>query len=241
VAARSRPWLAWGWFWYLVTLLPVAGFVQVGAQARADRYTYLPLVGITTALVWLLAEAAAGSRTMRRTLAAGAAAAVSLLAATAFRQAGLWRDGVTLYRHTLASTGANPIILYNLGNDYRSLGHPEQACAVFQEVLRIDPRHAAAANNIGDILFRAGRPAAAAEMFKRAVRLEPGDPVIHFNLGMACASLGLREEALAEWRLIRAVDPERALRLAGEIASLPAPPGAGVDFPAPPPENLPRQ
>lgn len=215
--ARRRPYLAAGWFWYLVTLAPVLGLVQIGAQARADRYTYLPLVGVTVAVAWLLAETVPRSRAGRVSLAVASVAAVLVLAAAASVQAGRWRDGVTLYRHTLRVTGDNPIIQYNLGTDLRGQGRFPEAAEAFREVLRIDPLHASAYNNLGDLGFKAGRHAEAAGLFGEAVRLEPSNTVFRFNLGMALARDGRKEAALEQWRMIRAADPDRARRLYPEI------------------------
>ena len=216
--ANRRPYLASGWFWYLATLVPVVGLHQVGAQARADRYTYLPLVGVTVALVWLVGDAARSSRVARRVLATAAVAAVGLLAGAAFVQAGLWVDSRTLYEHTLRVTRGNYLILYNLGIDHASQGRYRDAMASYQEALRINPRHALSCNNLGDISFKLGRLPQAAVLFERAAALEPSNPLFQFNLGMALARLGHKERALEKWRLIRDVDPDRAARLHREIA-----------------------
>ena len=217
LAAPRYPYLPVGWFWYLATLLPVLGLFQVGAQARADRYTYVPLVGLTVAVAWSLADAAPPSRGGRRKLGAAAAAAVLLLAGAAFVQTRLWRDGITLYRHTLNVTRENPVILYNLGTDYSSLGRNPEAIAAYRELLRIDPGQASAYNNLGDISFKAGRYAEAAELFGQAVSLEPSSARARFNLGMALARLGRTAPALEQWRIIRIADADRARRLYDEI------------------------
>jgi len=214
---RRLPYLPVGWFWYLATLLPVIGLFQVGAQARADRYTYLPLVGVTTAAVWFLGDAAPRNRSGRGLLAAGAAAAVFLLAGAAFVQTDLWRDGITLYRHTLQITRDNPVILYNLATDYKFGGRTREAVAAYGELLRIDPRNAKAYNNLGDIDFKIGLYPAAAELFGQAARLEPENTTFHFNLGMALARQGKKDLALEQWRIIRTADAERARRLYPEI------------------------
>jgi tetratricopeptide (TPR) repeat protein len=215
-AARTRPALAFGWGWYLVTLAPVLGLVQVGAQARADRYTYLPLVGVSVMLAWGIGGVAVGRR-RARLVPAAAAAAVCALAAAAFVQTGRWRESRTLYEHTLRVTSGNYVILYNAGVDALAGGRRREAAEDFTAALRINPRYAEACNNLGHLWFEAGRLGLAEQLFERASRLEPGNPLFRFNHGMALARQGKREPAEQILRWLRQTDPERARRLSLEI------------------------
>ena len=224
--ARRFPYCLTGWFWYLTTLIPVIGLFQVGAQARADRYTYLPLVGISIGVVWLFGDAAHHSQRDRRMSGAFAAVAVFLLAGTAFLQTRLWRDGIALYRHTVEATRDNLVISYNLGTDLKSMGRYQEAIAPFKEVLRIDPHHYHACNNLGDVYFKTGNFAAAADMFEQTVRADPSNSIFRFNFGMALARLGRKDLALEQWRLIRTTDAVRARRLYVEVMP-------GTEYPHP--------
>jgi protein O-mannosyl-transferase len=138
-SARARPWLATGWLWYVGTLVPVIGLVQVGVQSHADRYTYLPLIGVFVAVVWEIGARVAGRR--RAGLAAGAAAAVvlALLSARSWVQLDTWRDSETLYRHALAVAPASPQIHYNLGTLLVEHGRPGDAVPHYREVVRLAP------------------------------------------------------------------------------------------------------
>src|SRR5262249_43530045 len=120
---RSRPWLLVGWLWYLGTLVPVIGLVQAGEQAMADRFTYVPLVGIFVAIAWSLPSDAAASRIG----AAVATVVLLLLAAQTRAQLAVWRDSVTLYEHALALDGRNPTVLANLGAVLIQRGEPARA------------------------------------------------------------------------------------------------------------------
>jgi Flp pilus assembly protein TadD len=138
-SARARPWLFTGWFWYLGTLVPVIGLVQVGVQSHADRYTYLPLIGVFVATVWEVAARVAGRR--RAELAAGAAAVVvlALLSARTWVQLDTWKDSETLYRHALAVAPESPQIHYNLATLLVEHGRPGDAVPHYREAVRLAP------------------------------------------------------------------------------------------------------
>jgi hypothetical protein len=117
--SRRHPYLLVGWLWYLGTLVPVIGLVQVGRQAMADRYTYVPFIGVFIAVVWGLAALAARCRAPRFVLPVGAGVALSALAVCTWVQVGYWRDSIFLYEHTLEVTRSNPVIQNNLGEAWR--------------------------------------------------------------------------------------------------------------------------
>lgn len=173
--ARQRPWLAVGWLWFLATMMPMIGVVQVGSQALADRYAYLPLIGILLALVWTCAELVP-----RAVLALGAAAAVLSLATVTVAYSSLWRDSETLYRQTLAVTRNNWVIENNLGLALAAAGRLEEAVEHYRNALAIRPFDARVHNNCGVALRSLKRFEAAAEHFREALRLQP-DYVKAFN------------------------------------------------------------
>jgi tetratricopeptide (TPR) repeat protein len=206
LSARRLPALSAGWTWYLVTLLPVIGLVQVGAQARADRYTYLPFVGMFIALAWAAAAAPVRYHTAA---AAAATAAVAALAAAAWFQAGVWRDNASLWTHTARATAGNVVALNNLATaliDERD--RPAEALPVLREALRISPDDADARYNLGLALLRLGRSAEARVAFEEALALTPADADARYMLGLALLRLGRHREAAGHFETVLAKDPD---------------------------------
>ncbi|MBI5071133.1 MAG: tetratricopeptide repeat protein [Deltaproteobacteria bacterium] len=195
---RARqPWLLWGWVWFLVTLLPVIGLLQVGVQARADRYTYVPHLGLVPALVWGAAAAAERLRLPRALAAAGAVAVVLALAVASWQQVGTWRDSVTLHQRALAVTERNWNAWVGLGDAYQGQGRLEEAVACDLEAIRLYPGLAQAWNDMGVAQARLGRPQEALASFQRATRLQPASGDAWVNLGTAYGAAGRLPEAAA--------------------------------------------
>jgi tetratricopeptide (TPR) repeat protein len=144
---RRRPWLALGWCWYLGTALPVIGLVQIGVQASADRYTYLPLVGVAIALAWSASALAAARPALRPAVLAASLAAVATLAAAGRAQTLTWRDDVTVFGRAVAVTRGNWLAEMNLGAAYGARGEYAAALEHFEAALRIRPDYPAAAEN----------------------------------------------------------------------------------------------
>ena len=192
-AARRLPALAVGWLWYLGMLVPVIGLVQVGGQAMADRYTYLPLVGVFVALAWAVPVPRPG---LRRVLAgAGAALLIGALAATARTQVGRWADTFTLFDHALRNNADNWHVHAALGKALNDRGRTAQAVAELELSLRINPRHAEAHNNLGIALSRQGKSEEALARFREAVRLKPKFVEARGNLASVLAGQGRTDEA----------------------------------------------
>jgi len=199
---RTRPYLAVGWFWYLVTLLPVIGIVQVGGQAMADRYTYLPLIGPLLAVTWLATDLARsrGTTTVITTAVVGIVVIVSLAVLTT-RQANFWRNSEILFRRALDVTGDNWLAHNNLATFLLKRDRPDEAIEHLNEVVRIAPWYRAEAySNIGKALFELGRPEEAVVRFRQALHLRENFPNAHFNLGLALAALQRQAEAETEYR-----------------------------------------
>ena len=193
---RRRPYLLVGWLWYLGTLVPVIGLVQVGDQAMADRYTYFPLIGIFLAATFLIKDFAECQRLAPRWL--GMLAGVVLVACLLVteKQLAYWRDSRTLFTHALAVTRDNALAHLNLGEAFQEQNHPAEALAEYQTVLRISPTREEAYNNIGRILNDQGKPAAALEYCQAALQLNPQSPAQHNSVGIILAELGRTNEAL---------------------------------------------
>jgi tetratricopeptide (TPR) repeat protein len=208
--ARRHPYLLVGWLWYLGTLVPVIGLVQVGRQAMADRFTYVPFIGLFIALVWGAAFLAARWRALRFLLPVGAGVVLSALAVCTWAQVGYWRDSITLYEHTLQVTRRNPLIQYNLGLALFSQGRLAEAMAHYAEALRLKPGSAEAHNNLGLALFSQGKLTEAMAHYTEALRLKPDFAEAHNNLGIALFSQDKLTEAMAHYAEALRLKPDFA-------------------------------
>ncbi len=202
-----RPFLAVGWLFYLGTLVPVIGLVQVGTQAMADRYTYVPLTGIFLILAWSAREAAGRWRWAGPAAAALAVIILLALAAASRAQLGLWRDGASLFRHTLAVTRDNYAAHNQMGISLAGEGKLDDALDQFRRALRIRPGYAEARYNAGLAYHRLGDLPRAAEEYRRTLADAPGFAPAHNNLGAVLFRLGRFAEAAREFRLALALDP----------------------------------
>jgi len=216
-AGRARKYLAMGWVWYLVTLLPVIGIVSIGAQAMADRYTYLPLIGLSIIVAWSIpdmlsipregvksvakgrADVEPGGRN-RPTVPLAAAVAVLALTGLAYVQTGYWRNSVTLFEHALECTSNNYVAHNQLGAALHEQGDMEDAIKQYQEALRINPRYVGAQGNLGIALFEMGRARAAIPILSQVSRNYPQEVRTRINLGMALEQVGKTDEAFREYR-----------------------------------------
>jgi Flp pilus assembly protein TadD len=194
----SLPALLTGWLWYLGMLVPVIGLVQVGAQAHADRYTYLPQIGLCLAVAWGAVQWCGGWRHRRLVLGSAGAAVIGALAAAAYVQAGYWQDSISLWKHTIACTSENWVAHANLGNALASQGRMSEAIEQFELAVQILPNEAKPHLTLGNALASQGRFAEAVEQFERAVQLKPDNPQVHLALGRGLASQGKLSEAIPE-------------------------------------------
>jgi tetratricopeptide (TPR) repeat protein len=208
VLRRRTPYLLTGWGWFAVTLLPVIGLVQVGGQARADRYMYIPMVGLLIMLVWGAAEIL--ERWQARVLAVPLAAAACLAcAALTWIQVGYWRNSETLFRHALDVTEDNSVAFHNLGSTLMaSPGHLSEALVYLETAVRIDPDSPPAHTDLGSALAKAGRLPEAIAQFQEAILLAPDAPIPHNNLGSALTEAGRLPEAIAEFQTALRLDPD---------------------------------
>jgi tetratricopeptide (TPR) repeat protein len=196
LAYKQRPYLAVGWFWYVVTLLPVIGIIQTGSQARADRYTYIPMIGFTIALTWAAVDLL---KPWHRMLAALAAfAGLALLTLTWF-QVATWRDDISLYRHAIAAVPGNYIAYYNLASALEAQGQTDEAVIQLREAVRARPYYVPARAELGQLLAAQGHTDEALQELQAAIRLRPDDPIAHYRLGSVLGSLGRANEAASEF------------------------------------------
>ncbi len=204
---RRFPFVFTGWFWFLGMLIPVIGLVQVGSQAMADRYTYLPLIGLFLALVWGAARVLAELKLPR--LAGGVIVAVTLVVCgvRARDQVHYWRDSESLFGHAIAVTKSNWLAYYNLGWSADEAGRVDEALGYYRRAVEIKPTYPEAQNNIGFTLARRGQPAEAVPYFEAALRAKPGFADAGDNLGVALLQLGRKEEAIAQFEQVLQHNP----------------------------------
>ena len=204
---RSHGYLTVGWFWYLVMLAPVSGILRAGAQAYADRFTYLPMIGLVIAITWAVSSWV-GDQRLRKILSTLAAVTLVLACSiAAFRQCRFWRDSETLFHHTLSCTRDNFLIENNLGSVLWHEGRTSEAIDHVLSALSINPASADAHNNMGTILWNQGRRAEAIACFKKALELLPSYGAAHNNLGNALLQTGSSDEALPHLRLAVEIIP----------------------------------
>ena len=210
ILRRSRPYLAVGWLWYLGTLLPVIGIVQVGFQARADRYTYVPLVGIFILLAWGIPDLL-GRRV--RLLAAGAIASLAASAWLAYLQCGYWRDSILLFERALEVTGENAVARNNLASAYYQRNAPgdlERAVAHYAKTIRMEPSYAPSLNSLAVALLKLGRAEEAIDRWSQAVGMTPRYTEALCNLCGALSQVGRLAEAERRCTQALRVDPQAA-------------------------------
>jgi tetratricopeptide (TPR) repeat protein len=208
--ARRYPYLLIGWLWYLGTLVPAIGIVQVGTQAMADRYTYLPLIGLFIALVWAIGDLLERWKQARVPAFVAGGAAVLACIAVSRVQVGYWQGSPTLWKHALDVTTDNYAAHTYYGNALASQGKIDDAIGEYREALRIRADYPEAHNNLGPALAGQGKLSEAIAHFREAIRLRPNYADAYSNLGVALASEGKWDLALAEYDTALRYDPDHA-------------------------------
>jgi protein O-mannosyl-transferase len=208
IRRRRHPWLLTGWLWYLIMLLPVIGIFQVGYQAHADRYTYLPQIGLYLMLTWAAANLSAGWRYRRAIGVGGGALILIALILCARVQTGYWRDSETLWGHTLACTSDNAFATYSMGNTLFQKGDAAGAIACYQEAIRLNPDFGDAYNNMGNALLQQGKLDQAIAAFQKASALIPQSLQTSVNLGNALFQKGDVDDAIACYQKVLQAEPD---------------------------------
>ena len=199
-ARRRHPYLLVGWLWYLGTLLPMIGLVQVGAYRMADRFTYFPLIGLFIAIAWLLASLVRNGRGQPVVITAVVLAVLGALTWSARIQAAYWRNSELLFRRAIAVTENNALAHNNLGLALDDQGRFAEAIEQFQIALSVDPQYHAAHNNWGTALHQRGRHEEALVQFESALRIRPEDASAHVNRGLCLHTLGRYEDAAESYQ-----------------------------------------
>lgn len=204
---KNYPYFFCGWFWYLVMLMPIIGIIQVGDQAHADRYTYLPQIGIALTLVWGIGDLSRRLQIRYVVLTAAGALAIGLFAWLAAVQTTYWRDSESLWNRTLAVTKNNDLAHERLSSALLDQGRPDDAILHAELAININNRDGSAENDLGAALARRGQPDEALKHFRKGLELDPSLSSIHYNIANALAAEGNTAEAVAEYKRQLAIAP----------------------------------
>jgi tetratricopeptide (TPR) repeat protein len=208
---RTRPYLAVGWFWYLITILPVIGIIQVGDQSRADRYMYIPMIGLSVMLAWGAADVwRQWPQTRPIWVGVGVAAGLACLVLTA-RQVSYWQNSKTLFEHAIQVNGESAVAHSCLGDALRVEGRYEDALVEYRKAIAIEPRYVAALINLGADLGLLGRPGEALAPLSSAIRLKDDDVDARNAMGLALALQGRLKEAEEQFEIAVLLKPDSVM------------------------------
>ena len=205
---KQRPYLITGWLWYLGMLVPVIGLVQVGWQGRADRYTYLPQIGLYIALTWVVADLTRLGRHRRTLLSVTGLLTIVLLSWRAWVQTAYWRDSETLFNHALAVTTNNDVAENNLGIVYLRQGNVDQAIALLQAAVDLRPDNSPAHENLAKALLQKGKVSDALIHYRKLLELQPDNIEVHNIVGTVLIQQGRAGEAIDEWQKVLTIQPD---------------------------------
>ncbi|MDO9265313.1 MAG: tetratricopeptide repeat protein, partial [Desulfosalsimonadaceae bacterium] len=205
---HRSPYVIVGWLWFLGTLVPVIGLVQVGVQSMADRYMYLPMVGLLMVVAWGIPELISGWRYKRLWLGAPAIIAVTVLSIVTWKQAGYWKDSISLFTHAIAVTENNPVAHYNLGNSLSKNDEIDQAIAHYRKSLAINPIQPEVFLSLGLSLDKQGDADQALVCFQKAALLDPENEQAQYNLGTLLFKKGEYVQAIPHLEKAVRLDPK---------------------------------
>jgi tetratricopeptide (TPR) repeat protein len=209
-AVKRLPYLFVGWLWYALTLLPVSGIVKVGDFAMADRYTYLPSIGIAIMLVWGIPLLLPRADIRKKILFPAGIAVLAILAFLTWQQCSYWKNSTTLFSHALQVTKDNDLAHNNLGLVLVAEGKIEEAIDHYNKTIRLKPDDAGVYNNRGNAYYELGRHQRAIEDFNEAIRLKPDDVAAYTNRGNAYYELGQYQRAIEDFNEAIRLKPDDA-------------------------------
>jgi tetratricopeptide (TPR) repeat protein len=221
---KKAPYFVTGWLWYLGMLVPVIGFVQVGWQGHADRYTYLPQIGLYIAVIWAVTDLTRAWRFQRIALGTAALVVISALSWRGWLQTSYWRDSETLFTHALDVTSNNDVALNNLGIIFLEKGQLDDAIAKLQAAIDLRPENGPAHDNLAKALLKKGQTAEAMVHYRKLLEIEPENVEARNTLGTALIQQGHVREAIDQWQDALAIQPENgnaASNLAWVFATCP--------------------
>jgi len=212
VLRRSRPYLVVGWFWFIGTLVPVIGVIQVGQQSMADRYTYVPSIGLFVAIVWLASDFATVRYSLRRVVPPVAAAIIIAFSSLTYVQAGYWKNSETLFRHAVNVTRANVVAHNNLGDALLRNGNAVEAANHFRAAIAVNSRFDLAHAGLGESLLALGDATGAERELRSTLTLNPQNPIAYRGLGRLALNAGRKAEAAALFEKSLAIAPDAQTR-----------------------------
>jgi tetratricopeptide (TPR) repeat protein len=204
---RAQPYLLFGWLWFLAAISPMLGLVQVGWQAMADRYTYLPSVGLSVLAVWAVGDLIAARPAWAKPAAAGFAIVLALLSALTFRQIAVWRDSLSLWGHALAVTQDNPTAELNFGGELVKAHRAGEAIAHLSKARRLDPDSPEAAFSLGAAYASVGKYEEARRAYEDVLRLSPDSAAAHQRIGELLAAQERWAEAVPHFEAQVRLEP----------------------------------
>lgn len=207
ILRRRHPYLVTGWFWYLIMLGPVIGILQVGNQSRADRYTYLPQIGLVLLVTWMAADLSARWRYRRLYFGVLSMAILMALAFSARTQAAYWQNSQTLWTRALAVTSENVTAEQNLGQAVHEQGKLDEAVAHFEKALQINSNQASVHSSLGVALLELGKVNESLAHLQTALEIDPNNGDAHYNLGNTFLQMGRANEAVAQYNRALEIDP----------------------------------
>jgi protein O-mannosyl-transferase len=205
---KKRPYIVTGWLWYLGMLVPVIGLVQVGWQGRADRYTYLPQIGLYIAATWAVTDLTALYRHQRAILSTAAIVVIAALSCCAWVQTSYWRDSEALFRHALAVTTNNDVAENNLGIVFLGQGKLDEAISLLQTAVDLRPENSPAHENLAKALLQKGQVAGALIHYRKLLELQPDNIEVHNIVGTVLTQQGRVGEGVEEWQKVLAIQPD---------------------------------
>ena len=206
-AMKKMPFLFVGWFWYLGTLIPMIGLVQVGLQSMADRYTYLPSIGIAVGLAWGLPLLLPRKDLRKKILLPAGAATLAFLSVLTWQQCGYWKDSMELFDHALLVTKNNDLAHNNRGSAHAELGQYQLALEDFNRAIVLNPDYVKAYNNRGIVYGNLGQYQSAIGDFNNTVRLKPDYAEAYYSRGVIYARLGLYQLAIGDYSRVISLNP----------------------------------
>jgi len=221
---KKRPYVITGWLWYLGMLVPVIGLVQVGWQGRADRYTYLPQIGLYIMGTWTVADWSASWRHQREILGASAAIIIGVLSWRGWIQTTFWRDSETLFTHALAVTSNNDVAENNLGIVLLRKGKLDESISLLQAAVNLRPENAPAHDNLAKAFLQKGQVADAMIHYRKLLEIQPENVEARNIVGTVLIQQGRVREAIEQWQETLAIQPENgnaASNLAWVFATCP--------------------
>ena len=221
---KKAPYFITGWLWYLGMLVPVIGLVQVGWQGHADRYTYLPQIGLYIAVTWAVTDFTRSWRVQRMVLTAAGVVVLGALTWSSRLATAYWRDSETLFTHALAVTRNNDVALNNLGIIFLAKGRLDDAISNLQAAIDLRPENAPAHDNLAKALLQKGQVAEAMVHYRKFLEIEPENVEARNTLGTALIQQGKLREAIGQWQDALAIEPENgnaASNLAWVFATCP--------------------